>query len=96
MSNASSSAGATVCTWQYTADTDTPTHRHWMFCPLRNTGEDTGIHQLAGSSPRPTSPLSGDVYDLTGRRVLSGAASGRALQQLPHGIYIINGKKFQR
>ena len=96
VSNASSSAGATVCTWQYTADTDTPTHRHWMFCPLRNTGEDTGIHQLAGSSPRPMSPLSGDVYDLTGRRVLSGAASGRALQQLPHGIYIINGQKFQR
>ena len=62
----------------------------------RATGVVEGIHQLAGSSPRPTSPLSGDVYDLPGRRVLSGAASGRALQQLPHGIYIINGQKFQR
>ena len=95
LSNAGSSAGTTVCTWQYTADTDTPTHRQWMLCPLQGQGGGTGIHQLAESS-RPKATLSGDVYDLTGRRVLGGVTSGRALQQLPRGIYILNGKKYHR
>jgi hypothetical protein len=94
LSNASSSAGTTVCTWQYTADTDTPTHRQWMLCPVRSL-DDTGISQLAEKSHEARNANCADgVYDLTGRRILSGA-SVSALKQLPRGIYVvsINGER---
>ena len=90
LSNANSNAGTTVCTWQYTADTDTPTHRQWMLCPLRSQGNDTGIEQLAGRSRdvRTAACMDG-VYDLAGRCMLRGSASVSAWQQLPRGIYVV-------
>jgi hypothetical protein len=94
LSNANSSAGTTVCTWQYTADTDTPTHRQWMLCPVRSI-DDTGINQLADKSYEVRKAACADgVYDLTGRRILS-TASANALRQLPRGIYVvcINGER---
>ena len=94
LSNANSSAGTTVCTWQYTADTDTPTHRQWMLCPVRSI-DDTGINQLADNSYEVRKAACADgVYDLTGRRILS-TASANALRQLPRGIYVvcINGER---
>ena len=96
LSNTNSNAGTTVCTWQYTADTDTPTHRQWMLCPLRGHGEDTGINQLAERSHNMQKATCPDgVYDLGGRRVLSGAASMSTWRQLPRGIYVIckNGER---
>ena len=90
LSNANSNAGTTVCTWQYTADTDTPTHRQWMLCPLRNLGDDTGIDQLVERSQNVRNATCADgVYDLTGRCVLLGIASVSAWQQLPRGIYVV-------
>ena len=90
LSNANSNAGTTVCTWQYTADTDTPTHRQWMLCPLLNLGEETGIDQLVERSRNVRNATCADgVYDLTGRCVLLGSASVSAWQQLPRGIYVV-------
>ena len=94
LSNTNSNAGTTVCTWQYTADTDTPTHRQWMLCPLRGLGDDTGIDQLAERSHRVQDGTDA-VYDLAGRCVLRGAASVSDWQQLPRGIYVVcrNGER---
>ena len=89
LSNANSNAGTTVCTWSYTADTDTPTHRQWMLCPLHSQAENTGIDQRVELSQLPTALCTDGVYDLAGRRVLSGAASVSALRQLPRGIYVV-------
>jgi hypothetical protein len=96
LSNVNSNAGTTVCTWQYTADTDTPTHRQWMLCPLRNIGDDTGIDQLAERSHDVQNATCPDgVYDLAGRCVLRGAVSVSAWRQLSRGIYVVcrNGER---
>ena len=96
LSNVNSNAGTTVCTWQYTADTDTPTHRQWMLCPLYSLGDDTGISQLAERSHDVQNATCPDgVYDLAGRCVLRGAASVSAWRQLPRGIYVVcrNGER---
>ena len=95
LSNANSNAGTTVCTWQYTADTDTPTHRQWMLCPLRSPGDDTGINQQVEISRVQNTTCTDGVYDLTGRCVLSGDVSASAFRQLPRGIYVVcrNGER---
>ena len=36
-----------------------------------------------------------DVYDLDGRKIRAGVPFRNALDKLPYGIYIINGKKYQ-
>ena len=97
LNNASSSVGTSVCTWLYTADTDTPTHRQWMLCPLRGQGEDTGIAQLSTMSADPKTIYADGVYDLTGRCVLRGSVAHDALRQLPGGIYVIcrNGERMK-
>jgi hypothetical protein len=90
LSNANSNAGTTVCTWQYTADTDTPTHRQWMLCPLRSQGDATGIGQLIDRSQEVRDAAQADgVYDLAGRRVHRGPVSANTWQQLPRGIYVV-------
>jgi hypothetical protein len=90
LSNTNSNAGTTVCTWQYTADTDTPTHRQWMLCPLRSHGDDTGINQLVERPHDAQNATHPDgVFDLAGRCVLSGSVSESAWQQLPRGIYVV-------
>ncbi len=90
LSNTNSNAGTTVCTWQYTADTDTPTHRQWMLCPLRSHGDDTGINQLVERQHDAQNATHPDgVFDLAGRCVLSGSVSESAWQQLPRGIYVV-------
>ena len=95
LSNANSNAGTAVCTWQYTADTDTPTHRQWMLCPLKSQGEDTGIDQIVDTPTRQLANAQDGIYDVTGRRVVSGAVSDKEVQRLPSGIYIIcrNGER---
>ena len=97
LDNANSNAGTTVCTWQYTADTDTPTHRQWMLCPLLSQGVDTGIEQLPVLSPDQQSDMADGVYDLTGRCVLKGSVTRNALRLLPGGIYIVcrNGVRYK-
>ena len=89
LNNASSNPGTTVCTWQYTADTDTPTHRQWMLCPLTVQGEDTGIDQCPILLSDKQSVTADGVYDLTGRCILMGRFADHALRQLPGGIYIV-------
>ncbi len=89
LSNANSNAGTIVCTWPYTADTDTPTHRQWMLCPLRSHAEDTGIDQQVESSQVPAAICTDGVYDLMGRCVPRDVASASAMRQLPRGIYVV-------
>ena len=96
LSNANSNAGTVVCTWQYTADTDTPTHRQWMLCPLRSISDDTSIdHPLESSHDMPNAALPDGIYDLAGRCVLSGSDPMNTWQQLPRGIYVVcrNGER---
>ena len=86
LEGASSNAGTNVCTWQYTADTDTPTHRQWMLCPILSESEENGINQPA-VVPQDTKDIQKDgIYDMMGRRVSSGTNADKAI--LPHGIYI--------
>lgn len=51
----------------------------------------TGISEVVVENPR----YDGHVYDLIGRRVASAqqVADGTWRQQLPTGVYLINGKK---
>ncbi len=95
LNNANSNAGTSVCTWQYTADTDTPTHRQWMLCPLPAQGEESGIEQLTTMSTNQKALLADGIYDLTGRRLLNGTFTDNALRQLPNGAYIVcrNGER---
>ena len=97
LNNASSSTGTSVCTWLYTADTDTPTHRQWMLCPLRGQGDATAVVQLSTSLAASKTIHADGVYDLTGRCVLTGSVTRNALRQLPGGIYIIyrNGERIK-
>ena len=67
-----------------------------MLCPLRSHGDDTGINQLVERPHDAQNATHPDgVYDLGGRRVLSGTASMSAWQQLPRGIYVVcrNGER---
>lgn len=66
---------------QQTVDAD------WVACDhfqLRYLGNSTGIKDL-----RPATSSSRMVYDLSGRRL-----PGVSIQNLPAGIYIIDGKKY--
>ena len=67
--------------WQYTADTDMPTHRQWMLVPIL-TGEDPvpvdDIEKVTAESG-----VADGIYDLQGRPV------GTAQQTLKPGIYVV-------
>ena len=94
LNNASSNVGTSVCTWLYTADTDTPTHRQWMLCPLPSQDDYTGIVQLPYSTDDRSSKdqntfCRDGVYDLTGRQLVNGYVSDNTLRQLPRGIYVV-------
>ncbi len=95
LTGANSIAGTSVCIYQYTADTDTPTHRQWMLCPLTASGDETAINQISVETHNPKNVYSDGVYDITGRRLTVGHVTGKTLQQLPHGIYVVssNGKR---
>lgn len=66
---------------QQTVDADWVAYDHFQ---LRYLGNSTGIKEL-----RPATSSSRMVYDLSGRRL-----PGVRIQNLPAGIYIIDGKKY--
>lgn len=49
----------------------------------------TGIHEITASGA--SNSKDGIIYNLQGQKV---ASTGEALSSLPHGIYVMNGKKF--
>lgn len=57
------------------------------FTPMESL--PSGISELS----TPSAPAGRDVYDLTGRKVLSLSSSSAVPTQLKPGLYIINGKK---
>ena len=81
LSNANTAPGTTACMWQYTADTDMPTHRQWMLVPIL-TGEDPvpvdDIEKVTAESG-----VADGIYDLQGRPI------GTAQQTLKPGIYVV-------
>ena len=97
LSNANSNTGTIVCNWSYNADTDMPTHRHWMLCPLQRQGEETGIEQPCTRLQNQDKNLTDGIYDLTGRCVVTGDIANQTLRQLPSGIYVIcrNGERLK-
>jgi hypothetical protein len=66
-----------------------------MLCDLSGQGEDTGIDIFYAKSADQKVTYADGVYDLTGRRVMSGTVDNQALRKLPGGIYVIyrNGEK---
>jgi hypothetical protein len=96
LSGANSVAGTSVCIYQYTADTDTPTHRQWMLCPLTSQGTETGIEQIEVTALTRPSISSDGVFDLTGRCLVSGPVTDFIMRQLPHGIYVVSSKGERR
>ena len=80
-------AGTAVDTWEYTANTTTPTHRQWMFFPLTGSQSNTdAISEIVMTDGRQgvVSDMNG-IYDMSGRRI----ANTSALPFLSPGIYII-------
>ena len=80
-------AGTVVDTWEYTANTTTPTHRQWMFFPLTGSQSNTdAISEIVMTDGRQgvVSDMNG-IYDMSGRRI----ANTSSLPFLSPGIYII-------
>ena len=90
LSNASSNAGTTVGTWQYTEGSTTPTHRQWMLFPLTAPEATDGIEEIAVARGEEQGTNDPSIYDLSGRRV---ASDGTKKAGLAKGIYIMRGKK---
>ena len=89
LSNASSNAGTSVGSWEYSEGSTTPTHRQWMLFPLTSLPEPDGIDHFAAdpsaSNPR-TTTVNPRIYDLQGRPVPAS--------RMTKGIYIQNGHKY--
>ena len=86
LTNESTAAGTTVNIWQYQDGNATPTHRQWMLFPLSATQQTNGIEEISRNLTSHLSPLTSQIYDLSGRRIDNR-------QSLPKGIYIVRGKK---
>ena len=86
LANASSNAGTTVDIWQYADSNTTPTHRQWMLVPLQSASQLTGIEENVKITECKNEKEA--IYDLTGRKIADG--------ELPRGIYLINGKLYQK
>lgn len=57
--------------------------------------EGDGVETIVISGDR-LMPAEVDVYDMEGRRVRCGVPYRHAMDGLPKGIYIVNGKKYQK
>ena len=68
-----------------TVDADWVAYDHFQ---LHYLGDGTGVQTL----PSKTNPQPTAIYDLTGRRL--PAATTQHLNNLPAGVYIIDGKKY--
>ena len=86
LTNESTAAGTTVNIWQYQDGNTAPIHRQWMLFPLSATQQTNGIEELSRNLTSHPSPLTSQIYDLSGRRIDNR-------QSLPKGIYIVRGKK---
>lgn len=86
LTSASTQVGTTVGTWDYNANTTTPTHRQWMLFPLNAPKtEPDAINEVINE----TNYGNNGIYDLTGRRI----SDDNDVSRLNKGVYIINGKK---
>jgi O-glycosyl hydrolase len=86
LTNESTAAGTTVNIWQYQDGNTAPIHRQWMLFPLSATQQTNGIEELSRKLTSLLSPLTSQIYDLSGRRIDNR-------QSLTKGIYIVRGKK---
>ena len=86
LTNESTAAGTTVNIWQYQDGNTAPIHRQWMLFPLSATQQTNGIEEISCNLTSHLSPLTSQIYDLSGRRIDNR-------QSLTKGIYIVRGKK---
>ena len=92
LSNEGINAGTKVDTWQYTANTNTPSHRQWMFVPIATGGvvadaiERIEVDGTTAAQRRATSA----IYDIAGHTIYSGRDADSAVSRLAPGIYILH------
>lgn len=92
LSNEGINAGTKVDTWQYTANTNTPSHRQWMFVPIATGGvvadaiERIEVDGTTAAQRRATSA----IYDIAGHTIYSGRDADSAMSRLVPGIYILH------
>lgn len=92
LSNEGINAGTKVDTWQYTANTNTPSHRQWMFVPIATGGvvadaiERIEVDGTTAAQRRATSA----IYDIAGHTIYSGRNADSAMSRLVPGIYILH------
>ena len=95
LASESVNAGTKVDIWQYTANTNTPSHRQWMLVPLSRRADDAdAIHGIIASDHEADTntgkPLLTDgIYTVTGHTVYHGTDITAAQSSLLPGIYII-------
>ena len=95
LANASSNAGTTVDIWQYADSNTTPTHRQWMLVPLQSASQLTGIEENVKITECKNEKEA--IYDLQGKMVNGKWSDGKwSGGELPRGIYLINGKLYQK
>ena len=98
LSNEGINSGTKVDTWQYTASTNTPSHRQWMFVPLTASQEADAIDHIEvdGTTAAPRSAIS-TIYDIAGHTIYSGRNTDSAVRRLVPGIYILcDGKSVKK
>ncbi len=92
LSNEGINAGTKVDTWQYTANTNTPSHRQWMFVPIATGGvvadaiDRIEVDGTTAAQRRATSA----IYDIAGHTIYSGRDADSAVSRLAPGIYILH------
>lgn len=92
LSNEGINAGTKVDTWQYTANTNTPSHRQWMFVPIATGGvvadaiDRIEVDGTTAAQRRATSA----IYDIAGHTIYSGRDADSAMSRLVPGIYILH------
>ena len=98
LANASSNAGTTVDIWQYADSNTTPTHRQWMLVPLQSASQLTGINENDNEPQNSRCKNEKEaIYDLQGKMVNGKWSDGKwSGGELPRGIYLINGKLYQK
>ncbi len=92
LSNEGINAGTKVDTWQYTANTNTPSHRQWMFVPIATGGvvaDAIGRIEVDGTTAAQRRATSA-IYDIAGHTIYSGRDADSAMSRLVPGIYILH------
>ncbi|MBQ9177207.1 MAG: hypothetical protein IJ139_10135 [Bacteroidaceae bacterium] len=100
LSNEGINSGTKVDTWQYTASTNTPSHRQWMFVPLTASQEADAIDHITPDEEITNAAYGHSaygIYTIQGYRISADSSASQSSHQLAPGIYIVRkGGKTQK